>query len=445
MSRRKLTRQEFLLMGAGVGAGLVVAGCGGGPQNNPAVQGQSGGNGGKSYDGPKVELNYWNGYTGPDGSLMRRLVEQFSSEHKNIDVKMNIMEWESYYQKAPTAVNAGTGPDVGISHEEMIGTLAARGAIAPLDDVANALNLEADDIASAVWKSEVYNDQRYGIPLSLHPLGFYYNKGLMEQAGLDPDKPPQNRDDYMAALEELKGAGIKGHWVSPFLFTGGLSFESLLWQFGGQQYNDSFTKALFDSDAGVEALTWLVDLVKEGYSPRNVGQDAETVAFQNNKNAFLWNGIWNIPAFPEVENLEWGAAPLPLIGTQKAAWSSSSNFVLFNQRSQDPNRLQASKVFINWMVEHSVEWSEAGNLPAVKSALDEPGFENQKWPPVFAKQVDYLHFPPIMPGIVEVSTESWIRALNEAVLLEVEPSVALEEAAGRAEELLAENREKYAG
>jgi hypothetical protein len=58
---RRLTRQDFLLLSAGAGAGLALAGCGGGPRNNPAVQGQ-GGSAGKSYNGPKVELTFWNGF-----------------------------------------------------------------------------------------------------------------------------------------------------------------------------------------------------------------------------------------------------------------------------------------------------------------------------------------------------------------------------------------------
>ena len=66
-SVRRLTRQEFLLLGAGAGAGLALAGCGGGgPQNNPAVQGGAGGGGGKEYNGPKVDLGFWNGFTGGD-------------------------------------------------------------------------------------------------------------------------------------------------------------------------------------------------------------------------------------------------------------------------------------------------------------------------------------------------------------------------------------------
>ena len=55
---RRVTRQEFLLMSAGVGAGFVLTGCGGGPQSNPAVQqGQSAGSG-KEYNGPKVDLAF---------------------------------------------------------------------------------------------------------------------------------------------------------------------------------------------------------------------------------------------------------------------------------------------------------------------------------------------------------------------------------------------------
>ncbi len=54
---RELNRRDF----------LALAGCGGGPQNNPAAQGGIGGGGGKEYNGPKVNLEFWNGFTGGDG------------------------------------------------------------------------------------------------------------------------------------------------------------------------------------------------------------------------------------------------------------------------------------------------------------------------------------------------------------------------------------------
>jgi multiple sugar transport system substrate-binding protein len=441
-SIRRLTRQEFLLLGVGAGAGLTLAGCGGGPQNNPAVQGSQGG-GGRTYDGPKVELAFWNGFTGGDGPFMRELVEQFSAEHDNINVSMNTIEWVKYYQNVPAAVRSGQGPDVGIMHSDQLGTNAARGVIIPLDDVAQALGLKESDFAPLVWQAGIYNNQRFGIPLDMHPLGLYYNKAVMEEAGLDPNSPPQTREDYEAALQELKSNGVQGSWVSPFPFTGVLQWESLLFQFGGSLYNEDLTQATFNSDAGVEALTWMVDLVKNGHSPKNVAQDAEYVAFQNGQNALHWNGIWQINAFKEVDDLEWGVAPVPQIGSEKGVWSGSHNFVIMNRTPPDENKQQAARVFINWVSQRSIEWAKAGQIPARNSVRESQEFQNLQEQSTLAQQVDYVTFVPPVPGIGDVQPTTFDQAVNEAVLLKKEPKTALDEAAARANQLLEENRQKY--
>jgi multiple sugar transport system substrate-binding protein len=438
---RELTRQDFLLLGAGAGAGLVLAGCGGGPQSNPAVQGNSAGTG-KTYNGPKVTLEFWNGFTGGDGPYIRKMIEQFSSENKNIQVKMNIVEWVQYYQKVPTAVSSGNGPDVGIMHCDQLGTNAARSVVVPLDDVAKNLDLKESDFYPPVWQAGLYNGKRYGIPLDMHPLALYYNKDLLAEVGMDG--PPQTKDEYMGVLEDLKAKGIQGSWVSPFLFTGVLQFMSLLWQYGGDLYNSDTTKATFNSDAGVEALSWMVSLVKDGYSPKNVSQDAELVAFQNGKNALHWNGIWNIVPFGELEGLNWGVAPLPKIGSDGGAWSNTHQFVMMTQQDPDPNKQAASKFFINWMGQHALEWAKSGKLPARNSIRDSEKFKKElPQEAEVAKETPYIHFPPTVPGIADVETASFDVAVNEAVLLKKSPKAALDEAASKANDLLQENREKY--
>ncbi len=435
---RRLTRQDFLLLSAGAGAGLALGGCGGGSTNT-----QSAGDGGKSYKGPKVNLAFWNGLTGGEGPYIQDLVQEFNAQSKNINVSMNIVEWDTFYQKVPSAVRTGEGPDVAIMHHDQLGTNAARGVIIPLDDVANALKLKEADFAPAVWNAGAYNNQRYGISLDIHPLGFYYNKGTMEKAGLDPNNPPQTRDDYEAALQELKGNGIEGHWISPFEFTGALSFMVLLWQFGGDLYNEDTTNATFNSDAGVEALEWMVSLIEKGYSPKNVAQDAEFVAFQNGNNAFMWNGIWNINPLNDVEGLDWGVSPMPQIGTEKATWAGSHHFAIMNKQPLDENKVQASKVFINWVSQQSIEYAKAGQIPARASVRESQAFKQLEEQSIFAKQLDYVHFTPTAPGIADVAPTSWHTAINEAVLGKTEPKPALDAAAERANQLLEENRQKY--
>jgi multiple sugar transport system substrate-binding protein len=439
----RVTRRGLLALGAGTGGAVLLGACGGGP--NPVVNGgQNAQPAATSYTGPNVTLAFWNGFTGGDGPIMKSLVNKFNSQNANIKVTMNVYEWADYYQKVPAAVSTGNGPDLGIMHVEQVATNAARGVVLPLDDVASSLGLNEADFSPPVWQAGVYNNKRYGIPLDVHPLGMFYNKTLLEQAGINPDKPPTNAEQYAAALNALKGKGIQGHWVTPFPFTGTLQFESLTWQFGGQLFDENARNATFADQPGVQALTWMVDLVRNGHSPRNVAQDADLIALQNGKNAFNWNGIWTINTLRDVKGLEWGVAPLPQIGSQRAVWGSSHQFVQFKQRSQDQNKLTAGKVFINFISQQSLDWAKGGQVPARKEIRESAEFKALKEQAAIGTQIDDVHFPPSVPGIPE-ALAAIDTAVSEAVLLRKEPAKALSDAANRANQILEQNRKKYGG
>src|SRR3954454_22446777 len=92
------------------------------------------GNGGQDYTGPKVSLNLWNGFTGGDGDIFKKLVDQFNGEHTNIAITVATYKWEDYYAKLPGAVSSGNGPDIAVMHIDMLATFAARKVLQPLDD-----------------------------------------------------------------------------------------------------------------------------------------------------------------------------------------------------------------------------------------------------------------------------------------------------------------------
>jgi hypothetical protein len=195
----------------------------------------------------------------------------------------------------------------------------------------------------------------------------------------------------------------------------------LLWQFGGDLYNEDTTKATFNSEAGVEALEWMVSLIKKGYSPKNVAQDAEFTAFQNGNNAFMWNGIWNINPLNDVDGLDWGVSPMPRIGTEKATWAGSHHFAIMNKRPLDENKVQASKVFINWVSQQSIEYAKAGQIPARKSVRESQAFKNLEEQSTLAEQLPYVHFTPTVPGIADVAPTTFDTAVNEALLKDGAP------------------------
>ncbi|MEH0983726.1 ABC transporter substrate-binding protein [Micromonospora sp. CPCC 205556] len=440
MMQNEMSRRRLLGLGVGLGAAasLTLAGCGGGSASKSTASG----NGGKDYTGPKVSLNLWNGFTGGDGDIFKKLVEQFNSEHQNIAIAVNTYRWEDYYSKLPGAVSSGSGPDIAVMHMDQLATFAARGVITELDDVSKALELSEGDFAPTVWKGGLYNNKRYGIPLDMHPLGFYYNKAVMQKAGLDPNKPPTTRDEYTAALTELKKSGIQGFWISPFQFTGGMTFYSLLHQWGGTLFDAEVAKATFNSEQAVEACTWLVDLIKQGHSPANVGQDADYLALKSGKNAFNWNGIWQINDIAKDPNAQIGVAPLPQIGTQQAAWANSHNFTIVKQRSADNNKISGAKVFINWLSEHSLDWAKGGQVPARKEVREGAEFKALPQISALAPELDYAAFPPASPGLGEVMT-TFYNSFNEAALGKKSPKQALDDGVAKANKQLEDNRKKY--
>lgn len=437
------SRRGLLAASAGVGAAATLSACGGGKSANQNGGQQATGDGGtKGYDGPNVSLAFWNGFTGGDGSFMKKLVEKFNSEHKNIKVTMTVKPWADYYTQLPTAVQAGKGPQVGIMHVDSVATNAARKVIQPLDDVAKGLELTESDFAKVPWNAGIYKDVRYSIPLDVHPLGFFYNKDVLDKAGLDAEKPPMDNDSYLDALDKLKAKGVQGHWASPFTFTGGYSLQSLVYQFGGSMYSDDATKATWNSDQAVKAFTWWVDLIKKGYSPDKVAQDADLQALQNGKAAFNWNGIWCINTLKERSGLKWGVMRLPNIGGQDAAWAGSHQFVLPVQKTQDKNIDTASRVFINWISKQSLEWAKGGQVPARNSVRESSEFKALTEQAELAKQVDVLHFPPSIPGIGDVGAE-FDKAVNDIVLGKKDIKSTLDTSVERANKVLEANAKKY--
>jgi multiple sugar transport system substrate-binding protein len=441
-----LSRRQFLGLGAGAGASMLLAACGGGTSAPPGAGGGGGGGAfgsGTEYTGPNVSLAFWNGFTGGDGPFMRQLVEQFNSEHNNIKVSMNVLQWEDFYPKVPTAVSSGNGPDIAIMHIDQLATNAARRVIIPVDEVATVLGLQQADFAPAVWSAGVWQEKRYGLPLDIHPLLFYYNQEEMQKAGIS--EPPKDRASFEAALKEMKGGGVENPFWVTSTWPAHLMWWSLAHQFGGAPYNEDGTQAQFNSDAGVEALTWQVDNIQQGYSPKNVANDAQAVAFRQGKNALTWDGIWMMNEWAKVKSLEWGAAPLPQIGSQPAVWASSHNFVVTSQAQKDPNKLQAAKVFIAWISEHSIDWAKAGQIAARASVRDSAEFQQLEVQNIAAQQLDYVKFPPAVPGIGEITAPTFELAVNEAVLGKKSPKQALDDATQKANELLAANKKKYGG
>jgi multiple sugar transport system substrate-binding protein len=435
-----LNRRQFLSVTGAAGMGLALSACGGSgtpvEDTGPTVQP------GEGYDGPPVTIEYWHGFTGGDGPAMRQLVDDFNASQDRITVEQNTVQWAQYYQRVVAAVHAGKGPDVGAMHIEQLATQAARQTLNSLDDVVQQLGLSASDYPENVWLGGVYADKRYGIPLDMHCLADYSNQQLLQKGGVSAS--PTTGAEFERDLKAIQSAGEKQPFWMPNRWPAQLMFLSLLWQNGGEPYAPDGSKALFASDEGVAALTWMRQQVTQGFSPPNVAVDTQYTAFKNGQGAFTWDGIWQINDLQTVPTLKWGIAPIPRVGSEDAVWANSHNLVLFRSRTPDPDKLQASKVFIGYLTDQSAAWSKAGMIPAANAARTESVFLDSPQA-ALAPAIPWMRFLPAVPGLPDVQAQTLEIAVSDAVLGRQQPAAALDGAAAKADQLLQANLQKFQG
>jgi multiple sugar transport system substrate-binding protein len=437
-------RRRLALGSVSVITGLALAACGGGTTPEEVAQGGGGAEAPEftgEYDGPAVELAYWNGFTGGDGPFMQELVDQFNEEHPNITVVPNTIQWADFYQRVPAAVNAGEGPDVGVMHLDQLATNAARNVIVPVDDLAENLELTADDFSEEVWNAGIYQDQRYGIPLDVHSLAMYFNTDHFEAAGIT--EPPTDEESFMAALDALQAAGYETPFWMPSLWPSHLMFLSVLWQNGGDPYAEAGDEATFAGPEGVESLSWQRSIVEDGYSPSDVAIDSQYVAFKNGETSITWDGIWQINDLA-ASGLPYGIAPIPTIGEEPAVWANSHHFFITRQATDDENKYAAAQVFIAWLSENSGEWAGSGMIPARQSVRDSGVLDNTPQA-VIAEHIDEMRFLPPIPGVGTVQADVLEPAVADVVLGRAEAEAALTEAAETGTELMQQNLESFGG
>ena len=394
-----------------------------------------------------AQISYWNGFSGPDGAFMQQMVDQFNAQNdQGIRVNMTIQPFTEYYTQINAAASSNTLPDVLQIHLDQLATNAARNIIRPIpEDVLAELGVDGSDFPEAVWRGTEYNGQRYALPLDVHPLVMWYNREQWQAAGAeDPAGRILTAEEYEAALNALNEQGGDAiAWAVTTGFPITWMFETLLHQFGGQRFNEDATEATWNSEAGVEALTYLKE-AQQRYSRPNLPVDAGITAFKQGNAATEWNGTWQVSNLTG-EGFEpgWGA-PLPNVGGNYVVTAGSHTLALGQQQNEDPSRTAAAGCLIEYLTGNSLEWVRGGgHIPASNTVRNSAEFQALEPHSSYAVMAEHVTFPPLVPGITDA-----LAPLGEAVEAVMagqttDIQAALDDAANRANQILEQNRRRY--
>lgn len=387
-----------------------------------------------------VELQYWNPFTGPDGPFMSQLVDEFNAAYENINVTMNTIPGGEYVTQLGTAVASGTQPDVAIMWADQVATMAFRNVFRPIDDLVSQVGLSGDDFPADVWAAGEVNGQRYAIPLDIHPMTMFYNADLLAEAGLQD--PPQTREEFENAATTMTQGNNHG-----FMITQGFPvqqiFQQLLHQFGGSEFSEDGSEVTWNSEAGVQALEWM-RMAQQQWSEPNLEVDAELNAFKAGGVGMIWNGIWQTTNVTgDAVEFDGRATSVPQIGDQMAVWAGSHQLALPVRQSPDECRDAAAGLFINYLLDNSLTWASAGQIPASTTVRESAEFQQLEPQASIAPSVENAFFPPSVPGITDalVPLGEAVGAVMSGTAADIQ--TALDDSAARGNEILTQNRATY--
>ncbi len=380
-----------------------------------------------------IHLNFWNGFTGPDGRTMLEIIRQFNESHPGIEVTMQRMEWAIYYNKLMVAGIDDRAPEVFVIHASTLPRFARAGFIAGIDELfeGSPPRLPLDDFEAELMRQLRYDGQTIGVPMDIHPQGLYLNAALLREAGLVDTKgqarPPVTYDEFMAAVHAMHddpdGDGRADQWGFSWSMWRH-NFQSLMPQFGGRYFNDDGTSAL-DCPENVAALAFMVSL-REGEllvpPPEN---NLGWVGFRQKKVAMVFDGVYMLGDLKRLEGLEYVAAPMPQIGPNPGTHGDAH--VMCLQEDLDDDTRAAALEFMAFVSDHGLNWADAGQVPARRSARESEAFKSMQVQSAFAEQLPYVLFPPRSPAVFELQQQLDF-AVEKALRGRATPEEALREA-----------------
>ena len=229
-----------------------------------------------------------------NGKIIQDTVEEWNKANPNVQIKVEAVENERYKAKIKTAFAVNELPDIFYSW--------GGGFSKPFIESGKVLNLNEyidkdtkDKINKDMLNNITYDNNIYGLPMTLSVGTFYCNTKLFSEANI---KIPDNYDEFIDAVKAFKNKGIepllvgeKDNW------TGILYYDILALREGGiggasdshigANKNDTILKAAYK-------LKELIDLKAFNESSMELTRDESEILFKQGKIPMYYTGNWFI-------------------------------------------------------------------------------------------------------------------------------------------------------
>jgi multiple sugar transport system substrate-binding protein len=382
------------------------------------------------------------------GEAWQNLAAEFHALHPNITIEFQDVPFEEMHDKLLTQVAANNPPDSAYVDGGIVSEFATRNALVNLDDfVSKSTAIDREDYVPAFIQAATVEESLYGLPIDGETTGLFYRTDRFEEAGLDPNHPPETWEEFREYAEKLTDPANNKYGFIAFAPEAAYYWYPWLWQAGGDTLNpEDPNDVIWDSPEGQKAANFYVDLARN-YSPPdflNSNSWDGRVAFANGDVAMYVAGAWFagtlVSEFPDATGL-WNAAPLPQ-DERCATTVASDHLVIFNA-SKNPEAAFKWIEFVSHpenmaVLNTGTPEAPATLLPPRISLLEDPSlFEGRPFLQGFAENMQCAVVSDVVQPRYGEMEQFLNEKLGEAFYGEhADGATAVQEAAQEAEELV---------
>lgn len=252
----------------------------------------------------KVTITWWHIQVADDQkALWQNLADEYMAEHPNVTIEITVLENEAFKTKIATVMQSGNPPDIfqswgggGMNEYAKAGLLKDISADLEKDGWKDTFYPGALDVFS-------FEGKYYGVPRDMGAVGFWYNKDLFAQAGIEAT--PTTWTEFLDDVKKLKAAGITPIALGEGdKWPGAFYWEYLAVRIGGKAAFDAAysRKGAFTDEPFVQAGEKLQELIAlEPFQDGFLGASwpDEQVVMATSKAAMDLMGQWAPSAFKD--------------------------------------------------------------------------------------------------------------------------------------------------
>ncbi|HHV43359.1 MAG TPA: extracellular solute-binding protein [Firmicutes bacterium] len=280
--------------------------------------------------------------------IRENVIPAFESQY-DCEVTIVSVDWGNRADALMVATAAGIPPDIFMSGAEHVKELVELGLLYCIDQEWAEWE-DKDDFFPPTLGSSTYDGRRYGVPIYFAPRVWWYRQHIFDESGLDSSNPPATWSEMLTTVKRLtlidgdnrvvrQGYDLSRTYPAD-MHAAFQDYIVYLWQAGGELIDEITRQPLFNTDAGREALQFMVDLKETVIPP---GTQLAAIggtggAFAQGKAAIYFAGPW-VPA--EVKEVAPGQAD-DVAAFYKLAGKGGAYSVVFSDwlgiHSASPNK-----------------------------------------------------------------------------------------------------------